>query len=147
MHVRELHDAVVDLVGLMNRPQRDVALLREAGVSLDRALFPLLVAIERKGPLGVVELSELVGRDYTTVSRQVGKLELLGLIVRRVSKSDKRVSEARITARGRKITRALDATRGRMAKVLFSKWSSRDVQNLARLMRRFVDGLESLPIP
>src|SRR5579872_4799762 len=106
MYVRELHDAVVDLVGLMNRPQRDVALLREAGVSLDRALFPLLVTIERKGPLGVVELSELAGRDYTTVSRQVGKLELLGLIGRRVSKSDKRVSEARITARGRKITRA-----------------------------------------
>ena len=55
---------------LMNRPQRDRALLQEAGVSLDRALFPLLIVIERKGLL-VVELADLVGRDYTTVSRQL----------------------------------------------------------------------------
>ena len=85
--VRQLHHTLVDLVGLMNLPQRDSALLQEAGVSLDRALFPLLIAIERKGPIGVVDLAELVGRDYTTVSRQVTKLDGLGLIKRRRSKT------------------------------------------------------------
>ncbi len=54
-----LHRALVDVMGQMNRPQRDSALLQEAGISLDRALFPLLIVVERKGPLGVVELSEL----------------------------------------------------------------------------------------
>ena len=48
----ELHRVLIDLMGLMNRPQRDSALLQEAGVSLDRALFPLLVVVERKGPMG-----------------------------------------------------------------------------------------------
>src|ERR1700722_16300781 len=102
--IRQLHHTLVDLVGLMNRPQRDSALLQEAGVSLDRALFPLLIAIERKGPLGVVELAELVGRDYTTVSRQIPKLESLGLIQRRSSKSDQRVRTAAITAKGKRMT-------------------------------------------
>jgi DNA-binding MarR family transcriptional regulator len=141
--IRELHRTLVDLVGLMNRPQRDSALLQEAGVSLDRALFPLLIGIERKGPIGVVALAELVGRDYTTVSRQVTKLDGIGLINRRQSKTDSRVREAVITAKGKEITGAIDAARVRMATVLFAKWSRRDLQDLARLMRRFADDLQS----
>jgi DNA-binding MarR family transcriptional regulator len=143
--IQQLHHTLVDLVGLMNRPQRDTALLHAAGVSLDRALFPLLIAIERKGPLGVVELAELVGRDYTTVSRQIPKLESLGLIRRRASKSDQRVREASITAKGKRMACALDAARERIAMVLFAKWSKRDLQTLARLMRRFADDLQSFP--
>jgi DNA-binding MarR family transcriptional regulator len=144
--LRQLHHTLVDLVGLMNRPQRDSALLQEAGVSLDRALFPLLIVIERKGPIGVVELADLVGRDYTTVSRQITKLDSIGLIHRRLSKTDNRVREAVITAHGKKMTRAIDAARERMAAVLFAKWSKRDLQDLARLMRRFADDLQSLPL-
>ena len=143
--VRLLHHTLVDLVGLMNRPQRDSALLQEAGVSLDRALFPLLIVIERKGPIGVVELGELVGRDYTTVSRQITKLHGIGLINRHASKTDNRVREAVISARGKEMTSAIDAARERMATVLFAKWSKRDLQDLARLMRRFADDLQSLP--
>src|SRR5580704_7801298 len=131
----------------MNRPQRDSALLQEAGVSLDRALFPLLIAVERKGPLGVVELAELAGRDYTTVSRQIAKLHSLGLIARRPSKTDNRIRQAVVTARGKEMTSAIDAARERMAAVLFAKWSKRDLHDLTRLMRRFADDLQSMPMP
>jgi DNA-binding MarR family transcriptional regulator len=145
--IRELHHALVDLMGLMNRPQRDSALLQEAGVALDRALFPLLIVVERKGPLGVVELSELVGRDYTTVSRQVARLDSLGMINRRPSKTDHRVREAVITGKGREVTSAIDVARERLATLLFAKWSKRDLQDLIRLMRRLADDLQSLPLP
>jgi len=125
----------------MNQPQRDSALLQEARVDLDRALFPLLVGIERKGPIGVVELANLAGRDYTTVSRQVAKLESLRLIVRSPSKADKRVREAKITAKGLGVTGRIQAARERLAATLFANWTKRDLQDLARLMRRFVDDL------
>src|SRR5580658_7488252 len=101
--IRQLHHTLVDLVGLMNRPQRDSALLQEAGVSLDRALFPLLIAVEHKGPIGVVELAELVGRDYTKVSQQITNLDGLGIVKRRHSKTDSRVSETVISARGKEM--------------------------------------------
>src|ERR1700674_5021674 len=84
--IRKLHNVLIDLLGMLNRPQRDTALIQEAGISLDRALFPLLVGIERKGPIGVGELADLVARDYTTVSRQVAKLESSRLVARRASK-------------------------------------------------------------
>jgi DNA-binding MarR family transcriptional regulator len=146
-HFVHLYKTLIDLIGLMNQPQRDSALLREAGVNLDRALFQHLVSIDRKGPIGVVELANLTGRDYTTVSRQVAKLESLGLIVRRPSATDKRVSEAIITEQGQEMTARLDAARERMATQLFADWSEKDIQDLARLLRRFTDEFAALPTP
>ena len=137
--LKTLHGAVVDLVAMMNEPQRDDTLLNEAGVSLDRALFPLLVGIERYGPIGVVDLADKAGRDYTTVSRQVTKLESLGLIERQPSEADRRINEALITAKGQSVTDALDAARLRLATPLLAKWSEEDFSTLVRLLRRFVD--------
>jgi DNA-binding MarR family transcriptional regulator len=143
--IRQLYGTVLDLVGLMNQPQRDSALLREAGVDLDRALFQLLIGIGRKGPIGVVELANLTGRDYTTVSRQVAKLESLGLIARSPSKADKRVSEATITEQGLEMTARIDAAREHIAAVLFAEWSKGDLQDLTRLLRRFTNDFSALP--
>ena len=43
--VRALHEALIDIISAINRPQGDETMVREAGISLDRALFPLLVGI------------------------------------------------------------------------------------------------------
>ena len=138
---RQLHGSVVDLVALMNQPHRDEVLLAEAGVNLDRALFPLLVGIERFGPISVGELADRAGRDHTTVSRQVAKLAGLGLIERRPSPTDRRVNEAVISGAGRRVTDALDAARTRLNSVVFAQWSDRDLLELDRLLRRYVDDL------
>lgn len=123
----------------MNVPRCDDVILAEAGVTLDRALFPLLVGIQRFGPIGVGELADRAGRDYTTVSRQVAKLAELGLIERRPSPTDRRVNEAVLSGAGRRVTDALDAARYRLNAVAFSEWSDRDLFELERLMRRYVD--------
>ncbi len=101
--------------------------------------FRLLVGIERYGPIGVVDLADKAGRDYTTVSRQVTKLESLGLIERQPSEADRRINEAVITAKGQSVTDALDAARLRLATPLLAKWSEEDFSTLVRLLRRFVD--------
>jgi DNA-binding MarR family transcriptional regulator len=139
--MRRLHGALIDLVGVINRPQGDTILLREAGLALDRALFPLLVVIERRGPIGVGELADRVGRDYTTVSRQVAKLESLGLVARRTSPADRRVNEAVVTDRGRAMTDAIDAARERLVRSILAAWSDQDLADLTRLLRRFADDM------
>jgi DNA-binding MarR family transcriptional regulator len=143
--LRRLHEALLDVLGIFNRPQNDVILLREAGVSLDRALFPLLVLIQRRGPLGVGELAHWVGRDYTTVSRQVAKLESLGLVARRASKADRRVTEAVVTEKGQAMSEMLDAARERLARNALAGWSEDDLEDLARLLGRFADNLMHRP--
>ena len=139
----QLRDALLDINGILNRPQPDAALIALAGVDLDRALFPLLVRIERRGPLGIGELAELCGRDYTTVSRQVAKLESRGLVGRQVNAQDARIKEAVITEQGRAMTRALDGAREKVFLRLLEGWNRQDVTELARLMRKLADsGLE-----
>jgi len=142
--LRELHGAMVDLVALMNRPQRDLALLQEADITLDRALFPLLVGIERFGPIGVGDLAERAGRDHTTVSRQVAKLVDLGLVDSQPGARDRRVNEVIITKDGLQLAAALHGARHRMAEPILAKWSEKDFSALVRLMRRFVDDLMAL---
>lgn len=139
--LRQLHGALLDIVAVMNRPQRDEALIKEAGIPLDRALFPLLVAVERFGPIGVVELADRMGRDYTTVSRQVAKLESLGLVDRRDNDADRRVRDAVVTPKGKAMTDRVDAARDRMGRSIFERWSARDIEELARLMRNLADAL------
>ena len=135
----ELREALLDLTGVLNRPQPDAALIARAGVDLDRALFPLLVRVERRGPLRIGELAELCGRDYTTVSRQIAKLEVLGLVERRASERDARVTETAITRRGLAMTRALDAARQKLMTSLLADWEPRDVAELSRLLRKLAD--------
>jgi len=143
--LRRLHGAVIDIVSAMNRPQRDEVLIRQAGIRLDRALFPLLVGIERFGPIGVVELADRAGRDYTTVSRQLAKLESLGLVERQESATDRRVREAVITAKGKAMTDRVDAARERIGRAIFKTWEARDIDELVRLMRKFADAMKDEP--
>lgn len=143
--IRELHGALIEIVSLMNRPQRDEQMVREAGISLDRALFPLLVGIERLGPIGIVELADRSGRDYTTVSRQVAKLESLGLAERRQSAADRRVNEAVVTPKGRAMTDKIDAARERNVRAIFESWDAHDIDELVRLMRKFADAVKEEP--
>ncbi len=132
---------MIELVGLFNSPQRDDLLLREAGVALDRALFPLLVRLGMTGPLSVAGLADQVGRDHTTISRQLAKLESLGLIVREGGEGDRRVRTARLAPAGDRIVRAISAARRRLLSRVLADWSEADLASLARLNRRFVDAL------
>ena len=146
-NIRDLHGSLIDIASFMNQPQRDEALVREAGIALDRALFPLLVGIERRGPIGIVDLAAGVGRDYTTVSRQVAKLESLGLAERRQSAADRRVNEAVVTPKGKAMTDKIDAARERIALAVFASWDADEVDALVRLMRKFADALGNAPAP
>src|ERR1700722_1381047 len=143
--LRELHAALLDIVSVMNQPQRDAALIKAAGIPLDRALFPLLVGIERFGPIGVVELADRVGRYYTTLSRQVAKLESLGLVERQGSVVDRRVREAVVTPQGKTMTERVDAARERIGRAIFATWDVHEIDELVRLMRKFADAVSREP--
>jgi DNA-binding MarR family transcriptional regulator len=140
--IRELHGALISIVSVLNRPELDEKMVREAGISLDRALFPLLVIVERLGPIGVVDLAGRVGRDHTTVSRQVAKLEAHGLVVRRAGAEDARVRQVAVTPKGQAMTDAVDAARDRLGKALFSHWQREDVDELVRLLQKFAGDIE-----
>lgn len=140
--LKDLHRSLISIVSVMNRPRNDERLIAEAGVRLDQALFRLLVVIERVGPIGVVDLADRLGRDYTTISRQVSKLERMELVIRHENAQDRRMREAVVSAKGKAVTDQLDLARERMGREIFKDWPSYDISDLVRLMRRFADALE-----
>jgi DNA-binding MarR family transcriptional regulator len=143
--IRVIHGALLDIVSVINRPDRDEVLIKEAGIRLDRALFPLLVGIERLGPISIVELAARTGRDHTTVSRQVAKLESLGLVDRRANETDRRVREAVVTRQGKEMTMHIDAARERIGTAIFASWKPAEIDDLVRLMRKFADAMKDQP--
>jgi DNA-binding MarR family transcriptional regulator len=132
---------LLDLLGFLNSPRQDDILLEEAGVTLDRALFPLLVRIGAAVSVGVGDLADQVGRDHSTISRQVAKLEILGLVKRRSGQHDHRVREAQITPAGRHIVDAITAARRRLLTKLLANWSPEDREAVARLILKLVDAM------
>jgi DNA-binding MarR family transcriptional regulator len=138
-NIRQFYDALFDLIGLINQPQRDSTLLQEAGVSLDRALLPLLVLIGRRDAVGVMELAGLIGRDHTTVSRQVATLDRLGLVARRVGMSDGRERKVMATQEGLAMVSALDAARERLLRPILAQWEEQDWKIFVSFLRRFAD--------
>ena len=134
----DLSVAMIDLVTLINSPKRDHTLLQEAGVELDRALFALLVLLDMKGAASVGDLSDWVGRDSTTVSRQLSKLESLDLVARATLLSDRRIRVASLTKQGAEIVTAISAARKRLLSRALADWSAADHRTLADLTARLV---------
>jgi len=140
-NLEKLGSVLVELIGFLNSPKRDQLLLEEAGVSIDRALFPLLVALGEQGTLGVAELADLVGRDYTTISRQLAKLESLALVKRYEDEVDRRKRAAQVTNDGRKIVKAITVARQQLLSQVLAGWSESDRRVLAEINRRFAVAL------
>jgi DNA-binding MarR family transcriptional regulator len=103
------------------------------------------IGIERFGPIGVVDLADRIGRDYTTVSRQVAKLDELGLVRRQAGVRDGRAREAVVTPQGEAMTDAVDAAREQLGRAIFADWEPRDVAELVRLMSKFAEAINTAP--
>lgn len=135
--------ALMELIGILNSPRQDDVLLDAAGVSLPRALFPLLVRIGAAGAIGVTVLAEQVGRDHSTISRQVAALEKLGFVRRRTNAGDNRINEAAITPKGDITVKRITKARRRLLGKLLSGWSAKEREDLARLNKKLADAMKS----
>jgi DNA-binding MarR family transcriptional regulator len=137
--------ALIDLTGCLNSPRQDGVLLREAGVSLDRALFPLLVRLSATAkPLAVARLADQAGRDASTVSRQLAKLESLGLIKRASTNEDLRFREATITKTGARIIATLRKARRRLLGQLLADWSPSECELFPCLVQRLTEAMKTM---
>jgi DNA-binding MarR family transcriptional regulator len=142
-----LVQAIMELTGIIGDPRHDWRMMDEAGLDLDPAFLPLLVRLGAWGPSSVVELSRSLGRDHSTMSRQVTRLETAGLVMRSTSLADGRVRTAELTHRGREAVESLSAARRRLLDRALADWSPGDREALTQLLGRFAEALKSLAVP
>lgn len=133
--------SLIDLTGCLNSPRQDEILLREAGISLDRALFPLLVRLGAAPTMSVAQLADHAGRDSSTVSRQLAKLEKLGLAKRPSTHEDGRVRAAAITEAGVRTVAAISDARRRLLGELIQGWSANERRMFPKLVQKLADAM------
>jgi DNA-binding MarR family transcriptional regulator len=129
-----LHQHLIAISDLVNRVDVDLRLLADSGVKLDRALFPLLSRIDLHPDIIPTELANLVGRDHSTVSRQVAKLVELGLVTRRQNDTDGRVQHLLPSEAGKALVAQVRTKRRAWMERHFASWSAPDRDRLLTLM-------------
>lgn len=135
--------ALIELTGLLNSPRQDEVLLGAAGVALDRALFPLLVRLSAAPAMSVAQLADQAGRDPSTVSRQIARLEQLGLVKRPSAQEDMRVRAAAITRSGARVVAAITAARRKLLSELMQDWPAAEQRMFPLLLQRFADAMKA----
>ena len=103
---------------------------------LDAAAYPLLVRIARTPGVRSSELADHVGVGRATISRQVRRLESLGMLSRRPDPQDSRGQLLELTPEGaRRLGEAQEARRTWLRAALAS-WDEGDVAGLASALER-----------
>jgi DNA-binding MarR family transcriptional regulator len=135
----DYYNVWLDMLGRISRPRFRALILDRAGITLDVELAQCLVTIDLRGPIGVLELAELLDENHPKVSRSLARLEQLGLVRRADDAHDRRVKTASVTAEGHRVVEAINQGRRRILDEALDGWSEADRSTFARLTGRFAD--------
>ncbi len=103
---------------------------------LEPSAYPLLAQIEREPDVRASALAEHIGVGRGTMSRQLGRMEQLGLIERRPDPEDYRGQLIRVTPEGdRRVAAARAKRRGYLGQVL-ADWDPAERELLADQLHR-----------
>jgi len=139
----ELFQSLFQIVTFFNRPKQDKVLLKAAGVTLDTALLPIVVRVGMQKKLGIVELADQLGRDHSTVSRQIDKLQAMGLVEANAAKSDGRVREVGLSKNGTAVLARLTKARRALMQEALAGWSDAELRELSDGLQHLANTLKS----
>jgi DNA-binding MarR family transcriptional regulator len=106
-------------------------------LSLTLSQFRLLKLIALNGSHQVGEVAVFLGMSPPAATKNLDKLERLGLILRNPSKGDRRATLVTPSARGRRLVREYEALKaGRLSPVL-ETFEPYEIKRLVDLMKRF----------
>ncbi|OCB11472.1 MarR family transcriptional regulator [Mycolicibacterium porcinum] len=117
-----------------------------ADAELSQPSYALLRVLIDEGPQPTGRLAKMAHMDVGMTTRRVQSLVKAGLITRHADLDDGRISIVTVTDAGKKAAAALqDLRREHLARAL-SGWSAADLQELDRLLARFLDDTRQTPI-
>jgi DNA-binding MarR family transcriptional regulator len=141
---KAIFGALIDLVSLLNRPDRDKKMILNAGVNLEPATFKVFGGIVHLQPTSVGDLADMMGKNYSSVSRQIDKLESAGLVRTYPSETDSRIRISELTEYGEEIHSKISQTRERIMQDALSDWSPAEKQDLLDNLRRLFEAMHKV---
>ncbi|MGH3494336.1 MAG: MarR family winged helix-turn-helix transcriptional regulator [Sciscionella sp.] len=108
---------------------------------LDAGCYALALLLLDWGAIRAAEVAERTGVDKSTVSRQLSRLEDLGLVERVADPSDGRARLVALRGQGRERLNTLRVDRRQRLYELFGSWRTVDLREFARLLTQFNEAL------
>lgn len=139
-----IFEALIDLVSLLNRPDRDKKMIANAGVNLEPATFRVFGGIVHLQPTSVGDLADMMGKSYSSVSRQIDKLESAGLVRTYPSNTDSRIRISELTEHGVEINSKISQTRERIMQDALSDWTPVEKKELLNNLRRLFESMHKI---
>ena len=143
----ELLDATTSisrLTRMLRRSKLSERASAEAGIVLDRIGLQILGHVRKaEQPPSVKELAEAMQVEGPHATRQVQRLVARGLLEKNVDPDDRRVARLALTAEGLElIDRYHGVVKGWMRDAV-ADWPAEDKQQVCRLVKRWVDDIET----
>ena len=116
----------------------ELKLLREASPDpLSLSQFHLLKLISLNGQHQVGQVADFLGVSAPAASKNIDKLERLGLVAREHSKGDRRAILLASSPKGRRLVKKYEDLKARRLLPVLDSFSSTDLRHLTRLLERF----------
>ena len=110
-----------------------------SGVPLAQLTVATLAGIRRRGSARLTDIARDVGYEASRVSKEVQRLVMAGLVVQERDAADRRSYRLTVTPAGDKAYLKYRQAADRLLADSLSKWSDRDLHQLARLLARLAD--------
>jgi len=136
----EIFEALFEIVTFFNHPQQDRYLLRQAQVQLDPAALPNVVRVGRQPAISVGELAAQIGRNHSSISRQVDKLMAAGWLLE-TERSDQRVRRLTLSEAGQRGLLRVKLAREAAFKRRLAEYSLDDRAALLATLKRLAETL------
>ena len=132
-------------LGLLMRRSQAAAVVLALAVhpDLDAGAYPLLARISRQPGVRASELARYVGVSKGTMSRQLRRMEELGLLSRRPDPQDSRGQLLTPTPEGARRVAVAQEARRRWMRDALSEWTGPEVASLADQLHRLNTDIES----
>lgn len=116
----------------------ELKLLREISPEpLSLSQFHLLKLISLNGQHQVGQVAEFLGVSAPAASKNIDKLERLGLVSREPSKGDRRAILLASSRKGRRLVKSYEELKAQRLLPILESFSTEDLRQLTRLLERF----------
>lgn len=136
----EIFEALFEIVTFFNQPQQDRHLLQQADVPLESAALPIVVRVGRQPGISIGELADQIGRNHSSISRQVDKLMTAGWLAE-AERRDQRVRQVTLTSQGQRGLIQIKLAREAALREKLAGYSNTDRAELVRVLQQLADTL------
>ena len=98
--INQIFESLVTIIDFFNDPEQDKVLLKRVGNLNDKNLLPIVVRVGRQPEISVGELARQLGKNHSSISRQVSKLEKKDIISSLTHSEDKRIRMLTLASEG-----------------------------------------------